>query len=448
MMADHLPRLLRLRPDRAAVYAASGTLLRFATGPVTMIVIATALNASEQGFYFTFFNVFAAYQLIEAGMGFVATQGIASRMQGIDLQDGALTGDHHRIEAIHGRIGFVLIWFLLVGLLSAGPIYLGGQVLFHPETGVAWQTPWALYVAVSAAGIAMAALGGVLEGLQRPHLAFRAQLAGSVGSAVALWTCLAGGLGLYALPISGACSTLILGMLLIWPMRRIIPASITRYTRSPRDGCVEFVQIFRDGWPFFSRIAVTWILGFFYWNTLSLVAFAAFGAVYAGQLGFSVALLRVGLQFTESFLASQRGRLSALLATSPRDAWVVFQSRGRIAHVVLVAGYLIFFAVYGILPEKLVGRMLPLDVMGIYAVAYLAMLYPLNAALFLRCTGREVFFWYSLTLNVALPAAILATAALDQPLGVAIVFAVVHIAFVPWARSLISRAGPVDGSPG
>lgn len=438
--------LLHVRPDRAALYAASGTLVRFATGPVTMLVIATSLTQAEQGYYVTFFSVFAAYQLIEAGMGFVATQGIASRIQGLILRRGDLEGPMLVMDAIRDRIAFVLLWFLLVAGIAALPVHLIGVHLFRSGgPGVAWEIPWALYVFASAVGIVVSSLGAVLEGLQQSHLTFRAQLMAAVVSAGVLWTTLALGGHLYALPAAVGATVAVQAVLLGYPLRRVLGNLAADLFYAPRRRVYVCRDILLDCWPFFSRMAVTWTLGFFYWNSLPLLTFWSFGPVYAGQLGLSMNLLRAGLQFTESFLSSQRGRLSALLTQDPTQAWDLYQVRNRLAHGVLLVGYGVFFVALGFLPESLRGRLLPTGEMVGYAIAFLAMLYPLNSALLLRCTGREAFFSYSLAMNLILPVGLLAATSLDHPEVVAIIFTMVHLAFLPWARRLILAARLASG---
>jgi hypothetical protein len=436
------------RPDAASLYAASGTILRTVTGPVTLIVVAATLTKLEQGFYYTFFSVFGAYQMIEAGMGFVATQAIGRRMNGLRMKGPALDGDEAQVAEVHARIGFVVIWLTLVALVCALPVYIGGVVLFNGETRVDWAPPWGAYVAVSAIGVAVSSLGAVLEGIQRPQVAFGAQLAAAISTAVGLWCGLAAGLGLFALPLASLMALLVGGSLQVWALRGILPAALRPYTDGLSAGCALFVKVIFEIWPFFSRIAVTWSFGFFYWNALPLLTFACFGAEQAGRRGVSIALLRAGMQFTESFLSSQRGRLSALLSSDPRSALALLRSRNRLAHATLFVGYALFFAVRPFLPPWLQERMLPTGEMAIYAIGFCATLFPLNAAVFLRCTGREIFFRYSLALNLLLPALLLTSTTTRIPLVMAFTFTALHIVFLPWAIAIWRRNRPADGHLG
>lgn len=431
-------------PDAASLYAASGTLLRTVTGPVTLIVVATTLTKVEQGFYFTFFSVFGAYQMVEAGMGFVATQAIGRRMNGLRMQGPALSGDAGQITEVQARIGFVVIWLTLVAMVCALPVFVGGLLLFHGETRVDWARPWAAYVAISAIGVAASSLGAVLEGIQRPQVAFGAQLAAAAGMALVLWCGLAMGLGLFALPLASLASLLVGGSLQVWALRGILPAALRHYAAGFVAGRALFIGVLTEIWPFFSRIAVTWSLGFLYWNALPLLTFASFGAEQAGRLGVSIALLRAGMQFTESFLGSQRGRLSALLTGDPHSALELFRNRNRLAHAALFTGYALFFAVKPFLPQWLQERMLPASEMALYAIGFCATLLPLNAAVFLRCTGREIFFRYSLAINLLLPALLFAAALTGMPFVMASAFTGLHLAFLPWAIAIWRRNRPID----
>jgi hypothetical protein len=244
---------------------------------------------------------------------------------------------------------------------------------------------------------------------------------------------------LTALPLGAACGVAVQVALCALPLARPCCSGVGLYVRAPGAGARRFATVFGSSWPFFSRIAIIWATGFGYWNALPIIGFWRYGAVYAGELGFALALLRVGMQFAESLLSSQRGRLSAAWAAEPHHAWELFSQRCRMAHVVLVLGYGLFFVVLPFVPDWLRLRLLPGADLALFAVGYVAMLFPLHAALLLRCSGREVFFAYSLSMNLITPVLLLIIAMLGSPLYLAVGFALLHLIFLPRAGSILAH---------
>lgn len=390
--------------DSATIYSLSSIILRFATGPVTILLVASSLSQEEQGFYFAFFNALALNQILEAGIGFVLIQAISHKMSGLAFNK-TIEGSSYSVSVVFDRIAFLLSWFLILAVFTATGVFAFGLYLFGGYSGsIDWWTPWVLFSLVNAFSLFGLSFSHIVEGLQRPQIAFKIQFFSSITSSIVLWLSLSYGLGLFSIVASSGVRGVIQSSGSIFVLKSVLKEFFAYVSGTGLRLFYKLYLVFLDIWPFFSKLSVTWIGGFFYWNSLGIVAFKFAGPVVAGKVGLSIALCKAGLSVGEALVASQRSRIGyALGGGDIHTAEAIYKMRNVFAHLLLLCGYCLFLIAVQFLPNEIRSRFVEYDQLILFCIAYFLMLYPLNTALFLRCFNREPFFIFSLVQNLIFP---------------------------------------------
>lgn len=362
-----------------------------AAGVVTLGLVAHFLTPVEQGYFYTLASIAALYMALDMGLSTALVQLSAREFAGLVWGEaGEVSGAAPaRFLAL---IRLSLRWYgaaALVFLLAypAGIAFLGdGNVGLHYD----WRGPWALLVCAAAAGLVFLPALALVEGSGNVAEAYAVRLFQGLIGALAAWTVLVLGGGLYAVAVAPVAAAVVAGVWIFSRRRRMVAQAF----REPPGGFRWQAEV----WPLQWRIGASWLAGYALVLMHAPLLFRTQGAVAAGRMGVT---MTVANTLSLLALAWLTARIPAMArAASTRD-WVdldrIYWRAFRISAIVFVAGAILFMLIRVALEATAYGeRFLPVAESAGLVIA--AGFYHLSAmfAAYLRTHSREPFLWPSL----------------------------------------------------
>lgn len=425
--------------DRDVAFAVLSNLVRVVVGPISLLLVAKSLSSDELGFYYTFFSLQAASQLLEAGMGFVLMQFIAHKMHFASFSNERLHGDEDAVIYVYGKALFLFLWYCISAILVFFLIYYSALFVFSDYGGVVeWRKAWLAFALTGMFLFVSASQGYVLEGLQNQRSVFKLRIFAGLLYAITLWVSLSLNFGLYSVSIAQAVSAFFYFCAYAMILRNFFVGLVGF---SKNNLTVKWLASeLKEVWPFFSRISITWIGGYFFWNSLNVVSFKFSGAEFAGQFAMTLAIFRSGTSICESIVSSKQVLYGSLIGSlNYVEAFVVFKKKNIISLVSMVVGTVFVLVLYEYWPNFLREKVLPFSQVCIVALSYVFMLPMLNMALFMRCTKCEPMFYNSAFQNIIMPLGAYCVAVYISPLALPVFFLVLVVFSSVWSFFIFRR---------
>ncbi|MEJ8679050.1 hypothetical protein P0C22_10885 [Plesiomonas shigelloides] len=376
--------------------------LRVISGPLTILFVARNLTSEEMSFYYSFFNVIALQQILEMGLGFVIKQYISHEYK-IDQERNWLNCS---IANVKSYFIFASVWFFVIALFVLGMVGLFGIWFFSSYQGdIVWQSPWWAIVVITSITTLVTPIQFLLEGCQQQLILYKARVFSALVSALSLCISLYYGAGLYSVAVSLLCSNLALYLFIYKPsaelLNKLFSVSSSKTIR----------KTLAEIWPMLSKLSVTWVMGYFLWNSFNLIAFKFLPLDLAGRVGFTLSLARAGLSIAESLVASQTTIYASQISDGKIDiAKANFEKLMLLSCAVLFSGYLLYLlAAIGFSDFFIFSKALPIKETVWVFIYFLLLLPVLLQANFCRCFKREPYFYLSMFVNIQVPIVFLIT---------------------------------------
>lgn len=401
--------LERFGVDGAVAYTAAYRAWQLGAGLVTVLLVARWLSPVEQGVFFTFMSLVALQVVFELGLTTVVMQYASHEMAGLRwTAHGTLEGDRHALARLGALRAFAGRWFTgaaVLVLLVVTPI--GAAVLAsRPEVTEVphWTGAWAVLVAATAVSLAAAPAFALLEGCGRVREVARVRAWQDVVAYGACWALLISGAGVTAYAALAATRAVIS---LAWTVMTAGKA----WRALPRADGAILPAIRRELWPMQWRVALSWVSGFFIFQTFAPIAFMLAGAVAAGRLGMTVTIAATVTTLAGSWLAPKApafGRLIALGQLGELQALFRRTLSQALGSALLGAALLLggALAVTRYAPAWR-ERVLEPNLVALLLVAAVANVAITGLATYLRAFKREPFLASSLAGAVLTPAVLL-----------------------------------------
>jgi hypothetical protein len=274
--------------DRAVGFTVLGRGWNALSGLVTLLLMARCLSPVQQGYYVTFGSVLAMAVFFELGISLVLIQFASHERAGLQwTAAGTLEGEPTAKSRLTSLLRMSLKWYAMI---SAGFVVIVlplGLAFFgrHSHTGVVWQMPWVWIILITGVWLALIPLLAILEGCGLIAEIARLQMWLNIVGSLLLWTALLRHWGLFAAPVTNTVN--VVGPLLWLGFRK--RAFLLDLLRMPVNGAQ--VDWRREFWPLQWKVALSCVSGFFVFQLFNPVLFATHGAVAAGQMGLSLAVM-------------------------------------------------------------------------------------------------------------------------------------------------------------
>jgi hypothetical protein len=273
--------------DRAVFYSVLLRVFSTAGGLVTIPLILTRLNPTEQGYHYTFGSILALQVFLEMGFGAVAVQMMAHEAAHltINLRTG-VTGPQDNLDRFSATFQFIRRWYAVLSILVGVLLLPAGFLFFSTskqDASIHWMLPWAILVLGTAGDLFVRSLDATIEGMGFVAESIRVNLWSAAIRIILSILGLLVGLRLYAVPVASAIA-LIINRGMVWKLLHVV----SRETRKHGKGI--HIDWKRDVFPFQWRIALSWVSGWFIFSAMMPVVFREFGPVEAGRFGLAMSL--------------------------------------------------------------------------------------------------------------------------------------------------------------
>ncbi|EEQ12409.1 Wzx [Yersinia mollaretii ATCC 43969] len=370
--------------------------MRVFSGPLVIIVVAKTLTTGEMSLYYAFFNVIALQQIMEMGIGFTIKQYISHSYK---LTEKNEWGQESKANII-SYMKFSFLWYLVISLFIFFILGYVGSVFFSSYKGSTdWKGAWWMLVFITGFFTIVTPFQFLIEGCQRQISIYKSRLLSGIFLSLVLGLSLYYGAGLYSIAIAVFISNLIFYLYLFKTIKELVSELIGVKTK--KNIKTTFIEV----WDMLSKISVTWILGYFFWNSFNLIAFKMLTNDLAGRFGFTLSLVRAGYSIAESIVASQTTIYASYISAGEvKLARRQFEKSMYISMALLISGYFLYIAVYKILPGLFIFDKTLNLTYTIEMFLYFVLLLPVTSqANYCRCFKNEPYFKLSLFMNIQVP---------------------------------------------
>jgi len=302
----------RLGLDRAVVFTVLARGWASGSGLITVALIAHLLSPAEQGYYYTYASLIALQMVFELGFSQVVMQLASHECAHLSIEaDGSVNGD----EIAHARLASILQlsvrWYGAGALFFAAVLIPTGLYFFsaHQHLGevVQWRAPWIAAALAAVFAFLLDPLYSFFEGCGFvSNVAHMRWMQAVVGSMLA-WICLITHHGLYA-PATVIAGQVFVGAIWLFMRRNLL---IGLLTYDPKGKHVSWRG---EIWPFQWRIAISWMSGYFVYQTFNPFLFAFKGPVAAGQMGMSLSFANSLMVIAMAWVSTKAAPFGTLIA--------------------------------------------------------------------------------------------------------------------------------------
>lgn len=369
--------------DAGILFSMANRIWLAGSGFVLIILVGTFTSETIQGFYYTFNSLMYLQVFVEMGLGVALVQLVGHEMAQLRHEAGIVIGDELAKKRLHSLVRFAGIWFtvgcvlliLLLGVLGTAFFFRFGRPQLAAADFSLAMTAWAVFVVGVSLNLIINGILFVVEGSGQVASTARIRLLQGVTGTIGAAAALALGWGLFAIALQTVLMAAT-GAAALTARHGAMLADLWRF-RSDHDG----LDWRRDIWPFQSRIAVSWLSGFFTLQFFPPMLFAMAGAKAAGQMGMSLQIFTALNGVAIVVITARTPLFTRLVALGERA-----ELRLRFAQAFKQSMLLLILAVLLLLPVVFIASTLRPDVTD----RIVPWPYPLLLAT--ACVGNHVLF--------------------------------------------------------
>lgn len=400
--------LKKIGMDKAIAYSSGARIVQAFTGVIGIFFIASFLNGTEQGFYYTFGSILAIQTFFELGLTGIITQYVAHEAVYLKINDDfTFSGDEKYKSRLASLVHFSVKWYFIISVAFLLVILIVGYVFFakYDKSGgtVSWKIPWLILSVSTAIKLFQSPFNSILMGLgkvkEMNEIGFYQQLF----IPVSMWICLICNFKLYVVGISSFIGAFIW---FLYFMRTDLFKLILNLWRQQIS---ERVCYMKEIFPYQWKIALSWISGYFIFQLFNPVLFATEGAVVAGKMGMTLSVLNAIQAFSMSWLNTKVPLFSGLIELKDYQQLdykfsLMLKQMSLICLALLVAmlGGVWFLRYFNIgFRDQLLGdRFLDYIPMVLMMIPLFANIFISSWATYLRCHKQEPLLINSIVMGI------------------------------------------------
>lgn len=313
-MVDKIKKTaFRFGIDRAILYTSSARIIQGLGSVISVLLVVKYLTSIEQGFYYTFGSIVALQIFFELGLNGIITQYVAHEASNLQWKnDTTLSGEYKYMSRLSSLLHFSAKWYLFFAIILLISLITVGFIFFkrYDSTNglVIWATPWIILAVGTGINLLIAPIVAFLEGLGKVKEIARIRLIQQIVILAIVWGGLIFGAKLFVPGIGSLAGAIILISLLIFSKYIKVLKNIWEIK------IVEKIIYQKEIFPYQWKIALSWISGYFIFQLFNPVLFATEGAVVAGQMGMTLAVLNGILSLSLAWITTKVPLFSGLIA--------------------------------------------------------------------------------------------------------------------------------------
>lgn len=273
--------------DQAIFYGILGKITQASSGLITIVFIAFFFTKNEQGYYFTFGSIVAINVFFELGLGSIITQYVAHETINLKWKNKCLSGPIEELSRLSSLLRLAVKWFTCVSVLLFVVLLLAGYYFFSSfdsKDNVNWEFPWIVLAFSTSCYMVISPLLAYVEGLGKIKEIAKIRFFQQLSYTVILLLSFTMGLKLYSGGIALMFSIILVSILFYKMFKDTL---ISVWEQNGKWTVNYLDEIFPYQW----KIAVSWISGYFIFQLFNPVIFANEGAIAAGRMGMTLAVI-------------------------------------------------------------------------------------------------------------------------------------------------------------
>ena len=438
-----------LHLDRAVFFSILSKTWSSTAGIVTTLLIAVFFSPELQGFHYTFAAVVALQVFGELGLGTVLTYYASHEWAKLSLnQLGRPIGDEHAMSRLSSLGQFAIKWYAAAAAFVVTGVAAGGWIFFSAagEVHVSWQGPWFALCAVTGITLCMTPVWALLEGCNQVSNTYAYRLIQAVALSATAWIAITLGAGLWTSSLSALVGLLFAATLM---NRRYGPLLRAVFLTQPT---VSRLSWRRDILPMQWRFALSWISGYLMFSLFTPVLFHYHGAVIAGQMGMTWALVSIITTLTYSWIMPRAPTFGILIASEKYAELdrLFFRIASVVIGITTLGAFVIWLLVYALsqFPNPFAARLLPPLPTALMLAASAINSATIPFAIYLRAHKREPLLVLSIVGAVISAAAFVVLGQTYAADGIAVAYLTTTAVLAPFVLLLWHRKRQEWHAPG
>lgn len=282
----------KLGVDKSIFYTSTARIIQALGGILSIFFVVRYLTTEEQGFYYTFGSLVAIQVFFELGLNGIITQYVAHEASHLKFDGVRLVGEAKYLSRLSSLLHFSIKWYLFFAIILLVTLVIVGFVFFNrygSDQNIVWKSPWILLAMGTSLNLLLTPILAYLEGLGLVKNVAKIRLVQQTVGLLVVWGGLSLGLKLYVSGLYSLVAASLVFLILFLNRFKKILLSIWKVQIK------EHVDYKKEVFPYQWKIALSWISGYFIFQLFNPVLFATEGAVIAGQMGMTLAVLN-GIQ--------------------------------------------------------------------------------------------------------------------------------------------------------
>ncbi len=393
--------------DTAIIYTAFSRIIQGGSGFLSMLFVIKFLDKFEQGYFYTFGSIIALQVFFELGLTSIITQFTAHEFANLKfINKYTLDGDLKNLSRVSSLLHLSVKWFSVLSILLFVFLTIIGFIFFqnYGNNSVDWFYPWLILVLTSSLNLLVIPILSFLEGLGKVKEVAMIRLVQYSIQAIFVLLLLSNGFHLYSSAIANFFAFIVIPFFLYFSYRKKLIINIWK------NNITERVNYIKEILPFQWKISISWISGYFIYQLINPIVFATEGAIIAGQIGLSLAVLNGIQSISLSWLNTKIPFFSTAIAQRKFDTLdLVFKKTMIQSTAVSFVGILFFLFVLNAINlyiENFSQRFLEPKLLYVLAFSVITNQFVSGLAIYLRCHKREPFLYFSILIAVTIVAGI------------------------------------------
>lgn len=418
----------RLGLDSAVVFALSGRIWQLLAATVTIVLVNRYFTPEVQGYYYTIVSLLAMQSFVDLGLGNILLLLASHEWSQLRLENGTVQGEviaREKLAEIHQfghkwYLGCAVVFCLLV--TPIGMLVMAKTIDVGKLTNQAWCWPWILCTLVNSVSLVFAPKLSIIEGCNQVKAVNRMRFFQSVIGSMAVWVCIASGIGLWTLVVSNLVRLAWEMQFVLIEFRRMLSSLTTAHTKKRLHWRSEI-------WPLQWRLAVQSVSAYFATWFIVPVTFWFQGEVRAGQIGLSWQLLTTiqsaSLSWVQTRLPKYGGLVAAKNFTQLDHQMTHSALISMVVYTLAVGGFLGLLGMFNLAGLRISHRFLEIAPLIWFAVGFLGSNLCLILHCYVRLFKRDPFLWVNIVANILLASTIWYTGRQFGPLAQSLGYAAV-----------------------
>jgi len=396
-------KIHQLGIDKAISFTLAGRLTQALGSIVSIILIGTFLDSNEQGYFYTFGSILAIQIFFELGLTNIITQYVAHEKAMLNWNGNTLVGPYKSLSRLASIFQLTVKWYSFIAILLLAVLMVTGFIYFQKfseeNITIYWRFPWVLLVCSSSILLLMTAIIAFYEGLEKAEECAKIRMFQQLIQITTLIFALLLGAKLYSAGISMLISSI---FVMLWVSFSKIRPILIYIWKSYND--TNVIDWKKEVLPYQWRIAVSWMSGYFIFQLFNPILFATQGAIVAGQMGMTMAVIQGTNSMANAWFKTKIPTFSILIAQKKFIELNVFyyKTLKQSLFALFGATFLLTMILLFLYRQKLgiVHRFLPfVPVLLLMGTSFLQLLLDAMAT-YLRCHKKEPFLALSIAMGI------------------------------------------------